>query len=97
MVLDLQDTLDRIVGKARVLAERYQALLKVKQELDQKVAELERQLAQRDKELQQLRQEAEYLRTAAVLAPSRDQIEATRAAISNLVREIDRCITDLSD
>lgn len=97
MAFDYHDTYERIVAKASLLADKYAAVLKGKAEAEAMVRELQAQLQAKEKELQALRQEAEYLRMASVLAPSREQIEATRAAISSLVRDIDRCIIDLTE
>ncbi|MCM1452381.1 MAG: hypothetical protein NC102_08975 [Clostridium sp.] len=97
MAFEDQDIFARIIAKANLLAQRYEALQKLKEEADEKIASLQTELSRRETELRRLRQEAEYLRTAAVISPDRDQIEETRAIISGIVREIDRCITDLSD
>ncbi len=97
MAFEDQDIYARIIAKANLLAQRYEALQKLKEEADAKIASLQAELEARDRELRLIRQEAEYLRTAAVISPDRDQIEETRAIISGIVREIDRCIADLSD
>lgn len=97
MAFEDLDTLSRVVAKANLLAERYEILAKSRGQAQERVAELEAQLQKATAELETLRAEVEYLRMAAVIAPDRDQIEQTRAIVSGLVREIDRCITDLSD
>lgn len=97
MAFEDQDIFARIVAKANLLAQRYEALQKLKEEADAKISALEAEVGARDREIRALRQEVEYLRTAAVISPDRDQIEETRAIISGIVREIDRCIADLSD
>ena len=97
MAFEDQDIYARIIAKANLLAQRYEALQKLKEEADAKIASLQAELEARDRELRLIRQEAEYLRTAAVISPDRDQIEETLAIISGIVREIDRCIADLSD
>lgn len=97
MAFEDQDIFARIIAKANLLAQRYEALLKAKEEAEAKIASMQAELNARDRELKIIRQEVEYLRTAAVISPSRDQIEDTRAIISGIVREIDRCIADLSD
>lgn len=97
MALDYHDTFERILAKANVLAEKYAVVLEKKNEAEARAKELAEELSLKEKELQRLRLEVEYLRTAAVLSPSREQVEATRAAISSLLRDIDRCIVDLSD
>ena len=51
----------------------------------------------REKELQQLRLQAEYLTVATTLGSDRSSVEATRAMLADLVRDIDRCIADLME
>lgn len=97
MALDYHETFERIVAKAHLLAQRYNLLLESRKKAQERIVQLEEQVAQQQKELQLLRQENEYLRMASVLAPKREQIEATRAMIAGLVREIDRCIADLTE
>ena len=52
-------------------------------------------LAQK-KEIESLRQQVEYLQIATNVIPDNSQTERTRTLISTLVREIDRCINDLT-
>ena len=93
MADNLYQRVDSIKAKARLLVERYRALKQSKAEADVKIEELtavirslERQIADRDREI-------ERLKVASVL--TRD-VEETRAFISDLVREIDKCIARLS-
>ncbi len=97
MALDYHETFGQIVAKANLLAEKYNLLLESRNEAQEHIQSLEEQLQRQEKELQQLRQEVEYLRMASVLAPKREQVEDTRAMIAGLVREIDRCIADLTE
>lgn len=97
MAFDYDDSFKRIVAKAHVLAQKYAVVLQKKNEAEAQVKDLYAALEQKEKELERLKTEIEYLRTAAVLAPSREQVEATRSAIASLVRDIDRCIIDLSE
>ena len=48
-------------------------------------------------ENERLRSQVDYLKMAAIVAPEREDVERTRALLSNLVREIDKCIADLND
>ena len=48
-------------------------------------------------ELEALKLQVEYLSVSSALAPDRDTLENTRSIIADLVREVDRCIADLSD
>ena len=44
-----------------------------------------------------LQAEVEFLKVATTISPDRADVEATRATLSRLVREIDKCITELND
>ncbi len=44
-----------------------------------------------------MRQEAEHLKVVHTITPSRDDVQRTRAMISELMRDIDRCIADIGD
>lgn len=96
MADNLYQRVDSIKAKARLLVERYRALKQSKAEADVKIEELtavirslERQIADRDREI-------ERLKVASVLTPDHHDVEETRAFISDLVREIDKCIARLS-
>lgn len=97
MALEYVQNFEKLVAKAALLAEKYNLLLEDRNQALAHIQELEAQLDSQAKELEKLRQEAEYMRMASVLAPNRQQIEVTRALISGLVREIDRCIADLTE
>ena len=97
MALDYSATLASISRKAQVLVERYERLAQAKAEADALVEDLRQQVTTLRRELEQARIENEYLQIAATISPSREQVENARAMVSNLMREIDRCITDLAD
>ncbi|MCH5325918.1 MAG: hypothetical protein J1E29_01805 [Duncaniella sp.] len=96
MAENLHQRVDTVKAKARLLTERYRALQQSKTEADQRIDGLEatirslrEQIAQRDREI-------ERLKVASVLSPDHGNVEETRAFISDLVREIDKCIARLS-
>lgn len=51
----------------------------------------------RDRQIQLMAAEIENLRVSSVLAPTADAVNATRAVIRDLIRDIDRCIADIND
>lgn len=97
MAFDYHKTLDSISAKSRLLLERYRLLEKAKEDADAQVADLQQQVARMQKEIENLKADNEYLRLAATISPSRDDVEKARGMITELVREIDRCIVDLTD
>lgn len=96
MASELQQRLERIVGKSTVLVEKYRQLLELKQGADVRLADLERENEQLRADVERLKRENEYLRTARVLASDREQVSQARIMITRLVRDIDKCITQLN-
>lgn len=97
MAGEFQQTIERINAKARIVAERYALILEQRDSALRRVAELEETLEKCQREIDGLKRQNEYLRMSTTLAPSRADVEHTRAVLSELVREIDKCIAELND
>lgn len=97
MAGNLQQTVERVNNKAKILVEKYATLLKAKNEADMRIGQLSEQVEQMKKTIETLQSQVEYLRIATTLVPDRRDVERSRAILSGLVREIDRCIADLTD
>ena len=97
MASDLQNILQRVSNKSEVLIEKYNVLVAEKETLVGENAALKSDNSRLMKELQQLRQENEYLRLARTMAASVEQMEQNKARISKIVRDIDKCISQLTD
>lgn len=97
MAVDFNEQLDLIRSKATVMVEKYSRLLKAFEEVREEANQLRSDLMARDKEIEQLRMKVEYLSIASTVKISGDDLEATRAMVADLVRDIDRCIADLND
>lgn len=92
----IEQRLQSLQVKARLLTDRYTA---VKEELDstrQLVDSLREEVADRDKTIERLTAQVQYLRVASTITPDTEDIEQTRHMLSELVWEIDKCITMLS-
>lgn len=97
MAFDYENTFKRIIAKTEIIEQRYARILESLEVANARIEELERLNAAKDRELEQLKIKMEYLQLATTIAPTRNQIEEARVMISGLIRDIDRCITDLSD
>ncbi|WP_289158329.1 hypothetical protein [uncultured Muribaculum sp.] len=97
MAIDLADTLSRIVRKAESLTDRYEVLSEAKQEADARIAELEDLVSGLEEEVRRLKAEVEYLTVVNVISPTREDIDRSRAKLSGLVQEINKCIADLTE
>lgn len=92
---DFHEQLRRIVDKTRLLLIRNQALAEEVKRLKSEAADRKAELLARDSEIEKLRLELEYLKVASTVSPTADDRRHAAEMISNLVREIDRCIADL--
>ncbi len=97
MAGNLQETIDRINKKAEILIEKYNVLAADKKVADKRIEELDNILSAKEKEIETLKQELEYLKIASTLAPDRNEVEKSRAVLAGLVREIDKCINELTE
>ncbi len=93
---ELKQTIERVSNKAKILVERYHVLLESKRQADARILEQDAMILAQKKEIESLRQQVEYLQIATNVIPANSQTERTRTLISTLVREIDRCINDLT-
>ena len=96
MAVALQERIDKIKVKAGLLTERYDSLLQAKLAADRRIEELTSYLDNARREIDDLQRQIEYLKVASVAAPDHRDVEKARTFISGLVREIDNCITRLT-
>lgn len=97
MANELQSTLARIINKSNILIEKYHALENSRAALEDQNQQLVKDIEQMKKENEQMRQELEYLKLARAIAPNLDEVETARSTISKLVRDIDKCISQLNE
>ncbi len=97
MASDLQQTLERLNRKALNLTERYQTVLHEKQVALSRIAELETLILTLRGRVETLERQVEYLSVVTTAFPSREEMERSKARLSELVREIDKCISDLTE
>lgn len=87
---------DRIKVKADMLTSRYRSELDQRLSAQARIAELEAEVDRQQSIIHRLELTVQELRMASVLTPDHSDVEATRAFLSGLVREIDKCIAILS-
>lgn len=97
MAGEFQQIIDRINAKSQLILERYAMVSRQRSEALERIDELESQLRRLQADNERLSREVEFLRIATTIAPDRKDVADTRAMLSELVREIDRCISDLDD
>lgn len=95
MAGDLQQRIDSLRGKAQLLTQRYEKLLSDKREADTTIGELKAKLAEQSKEISLLRQQLEYLRVVSPTSVTPGDAQQSRAILVQIVRDIDKCISEL--
>lgn len=96
MSLSLQQRIDSVRAKAALLTQRYAGLRQQHEAALQRIEQLGRDNDQLRRRLDQLEVQAQQLRVATALAPDHRDAEQARTAIAKLIREIDKCIAQLS-
>lgn len=97
MASEFQQVIDRVSAKMQILLDRYAIVNRRREEALARIADLEREVAALTEQNRRLQAEVEFLKVATTISPDRADVEATRATLSRLVLEIDKCITELND
>ena len=79
------------------MLDRYTILLQRRESDLEQIAELQAEIETLRKENGRLQQENDFLKIATTIAPTRNDVNSTRELLTRLVREIDKCITDLNE
>ncbi len=96
MAGDLQQKIDRIRSKTELLLERYRILLQEKEAAESRIDELLHTVERQKAEIDRLKQDNEYLSVVTTIVPDRENVEKSRAFLSKLMQEIDKCILELT-
>ena len=96
MASELHDTLARLQRKSAILIEKYQVLLGECQLAQNELDSTRQRVQELEARVEQLETDNQYLRMAHTIAPSPESVAQSRALISKLVRDIDRCISQLN-
>lgn len=97
MASELQETLARIVTKSKVLVDKYHVLNAEKERLELVVAQLQNDVEVLKKENERLSTDNHYLTIARHFVPNSEKAAEAKKMISSLVRDIDKCISQLNE
>jgi uncharacterized protein (DUF3084 family) len=97
MASELQETLAQIVTKSKVLVDKYHVLNAEKERLEQVVAQLQSEVEVLKKENEKLSTDNHYLTMARHFVPNSEKAAEAKKMISSLVRDIDKCISQLNE
>ncbi|MBD5198487.1 MAG: hypothetical protein HDS86_04940 [Bacteroidales bacterium] len=95
MAFDIERAIERLRGKAAMIAKRYQLAIEQRDAARSEVSRLKEELSIKDREIRELSLKVEYLSVVTSARPSVEEMKRSRAMLSELVREIDHCISDL--
>lgn len=96
----MNDTIEAIhllEEKLENLFSNYNFLIKENEILLQNVSNLQRQLLEKEQVLEQQKQEFNLLKIAKTITGSNQSTRDTKLKINALIREIDKCIVQLSE
>ncbi|MDE7152838.1 MAG: hypothetical protein K2O00_00160 [Muribaculaceae bacterium] len=96
MAEELQQRLVRLKSKMELLLEQGAMLRKQKEDAVQRAESLQQIVDRQRREIHDLKAQLEYLQIASTFAPTREQVEQSRAVLSGLVRDINKCINELT-
>lgn len=78
-----------------MIAKRYASVVEERDAARAEIERLEDEVSRKDREIRELRLKVEYLSVVTSARPGVDEMKRSRAMLSELVREIDHCISDL--
>lgn len=97
MSVNFEQRLNDINAKTRMLTQRYQYVVAQRNEALERLSQVNGELAEARRRIEELTRQVEYLRMASALEAVDGDIERSRKFLSELVWEIDKCISQLSD
>lgn len=86
-----------IKAKAEMLSQRYKKVVQQRDDAFRQIRDLNMRVENSRKEIEKLTTQVEYLKIATNIEHSAGDIEKARAFLSELVWEIDKCISQLSN
>lgn len=97
MSVDFEQRLNDINAKTRMLAQRYRYVVMQRDEALRQLDDVSRRLEQAQAQIEGMTRQIEYLRMATAIEAVDGDIEQSRKFLSELVWEIDKCISQLSE
>ncbi len=94
---NITQVVNLVENKLKLLLENYRFLKDENELLLQKVALLEHQIAKEKQQFEQIEKKYQSLKIAKTIEGSNDSTRDTKLKINALIREIDACITQLSE
>ena len=97
MAVNLSELIQRLSQKSLLLVKQYSALKEENGKLREANEDLQEKTNCLQTELENLRLENEYLRVSHKIAPTAEDVKMSQKMIAELVRNIDKCISQLNE
>lgn len=97
MAADFQQITKNLSGISAALAQRVMEAIAQRDKALRLVADHEATIKEQARTIERLQQQVEYLTVVNTALPAPGDIEKSRAILAGLVREIDKCINDLTE
>lgn len=97
MAADFQQITKNLTGSTAQLVERVKDIIAERDSAIKRVTDQEATIREQKRSIERLTQQVEYLTVVSTAMPVSEDIEKSRAILSGLVREIDKCIADLTE
>ncbi len=94
---NLSEIVDTLENRVNKLIQKYDTLNQEKLKLEEELANLKLNQGQYNNEIDQLKEECKNLKIANSMLGSEEYKRETKLKINEMVREIDKCITQLSE
>ena len=95
MANQLDEQITRLKVKSDMLVSRYRAVEAERAGAKAEIAALKLRNESLEKDKEQLEKEREFLIVSSAISPDYSSLEMSRHKISELIRDIDRCIAEL--
>lgn len=92
---ELEQRIEAVSAKVRVLVRRLEVESELKRKALEKVSELEAEIERQRQRMKQMDIQIENLQVVSTIVPSKTELDKTHKILSDIVREIDKCIKDL--
>lgn len=97
MAETLQEKLDQIQRKSELLVAKYNMLKAEKESVENQNIELEELIEKLKQELKECLNENKHLKIARVISTTEEELLKNKAILSRMVRDVDKCIAQLTD
>lgn len=97
MDVNLEELIERLQRKMLVLVDKYRLLEADKKSVDEENAGLKAEIVRLKKQLEQTNMEKEFIRIARNITNTPEDLAKNKAVLVQLVRDVDKCIAQLTD